>query len=158
MAIKAYEPLANVTLASTAAAVTFSGINQNYSDLVIVSETIIANSQVALVSMQLNGLSSIVYDYSYFTGNGGSVSAVNDSSSYMRLSDLYTNTMSEIQIMGYAATNIDKPILVKTNGGSNIIEMYGGRFSNSNPITSVRIFAQGQSFAAGSTFALYGVV
>lgn len=158
MAIKAFEPLANITLSSAAVTVTFSGINQNYSDLIVVSETTLANSQNGLLSMQFNNVTSFSYANTRLIANGASVSALDSSSTtYVQLSTEYNYVMSETQIMGYAK-NTKKPILVKTNGGSSVIEIYANDFLNSSPITSLRIFSDGATFAAGSTFALYGVI
>jgi hypothetical protein len=82
---------------------------------------------------------------------------------YATINGLQSNTRTNIiaQIMDYSATDKNKIVLTRTNGGFNssgLVFAQAGRWANTAAITSINFFAfNAQSFAAGSTFNLYGI-
>jgi hypothetical protein len=160
--VAAYTALANVTLGSSAASVTFSSISQSYRDLVLVINASSTMSETQYY-MKVNGNSSNYYSV-WMAGNG---STTNSSSrgpsteyepfyySYITSSQIYNGIMN---FMDYSATDKHKTALIRGNNAS----FYGTdalvfRWANTAAITSIALTPYGGSWATGSTFALYGV-
>jgi hypothetical protein len=61
-----------------------------------------------------------------------------------------------INIQDYSATDKHKTWISRGNWGWT--SAFGGRWANTNAITSVKILVSGTTFQSGATFALYGIV
>jgi hypothetical protein len=153
--VSAYVALANVTLGSSAATVTFSSISQAYRDLVLIQ----SGTATGLVAMQMrfNGDNT---ETNYFRvdmqGNGSTaLSAANNNSGFgVVFTGQGQNTVS---IMDYSATDKHKSMLWRSDGAANLTLATAGRWANTAAITSFQVLCNTALFSAGTTFALYGI-
>jgi len=150
-----YTPLANLTLSSTAASVTFSSISQSYRDLVLVAVT--TGSQTTSISMNLNGDTTTTnYNRVYMGGSGTSATSSTATNQYIASS--FTSTSQHLlNIMDYSATDKHKTVLSRLDNAADSTRATATRWANTAAITSVQILVNAGTFAAGSTFALYGI-
>jgi hypothetical protein len=160
-----YIPLATVTLASNSVSVTFSNIPAIYKDLVMVGNW--TNSSTASAGrLQVNGDSGANYNGAWMTGNGSTTGSGSESSqTSARIAgaisgpdNAYTN-MVTLQFIDYAATDKHKIILSRFGSANRESQATTSRWASTSAITSIRFFdILGQTFQAGATFSLYGVV
>ena len=151
-----YTPLANITLGSTASSVTFSSISGSYRDLVLV----ISGSSSALrgVALSFNGDTAGNYNYVYMSGDGSSTysgSAANQTPQNIGVTGTVIGIIT-LNVMDYSQTDKHKTWLSRSNVSNSEVEARAGRWASTSAITSLVATSSG-SFAAGSTFALYGV-
>ena len=152
-----YTPLANITLGSTAASVTFSSISQAYRDLVLVYSG--TTSAVAGVIARANGDSGNNYPLVRMIGNSSGTFSSATTTSYfpMVFSGDPQTAFCVLQIMDYSATDKHKSALTRTTHTSqSVVEALASRWANTAAITSLAV--SGGTFNVGSTFALYGIV
>lgn len=157
-------PLANLTLSSSQTTVTFSSIGQGYGDLVFVfAGSCLSGS--ADFYIRLNGDTGGNYDRWFMQGDGTNTETFgNAGDSPFRVSravlapgELTNITMN---VMAYSATDKHKTVLIRGNNASRSTEAYMGRWGGGwqTGVTSITLLLGGGfSFAAGSTFALYGI-
>lgn len=158
-----YTPLANVTLGSTAATVTFSSISQSYRDLVFVCN--LQGTTTNDVKLRVNGLTTGIYFGVSMYGNGsvaGSYVISNTATSLGTEGVTATSgnySAKIVNIFDYSASDKHHPVLVRTNTlvDANGATAVAGRIADTAAITSVQFLFESGSFAAGSTFALYGI-
>lgn len=154
-----YTPLANITLASSAASVTFSSISQAYSDLVLVVSPIDA-AGFSNVRVQVNGDTGSNYYWVRMLGDGSAAASSSGTTGGGAGGAAYvvssTERMSSItQIMDYSATDKHKTILTREDSPAYNTVALATRWANTAAITSLKVL--GGTYAAGSTFALYGI-
>lgn len=159
--VSAYVPLANVTLGSSAQSVTFSSISQSYRDLVLIGFS--ASASDPYIELQINGDTGNNYPAINMVGDGGSSFSQNLTTNYNYF-DIAGALGSAagfsfiINFMDYSATDKHKPVLwraVKASAGT-LAEV--GRWANTSAITNFKLDQYSTNvFAAGSTFALFGV-
>lgn len=159
--VSAYVPLANITLGSSAASVTFSSISQAYRDLVFVVNAT-ASSGTPNLAFQFNGDTASNYTVVTMEGTGSVTSSASGSLAFgvtgVNSPDLSTTIGSSIiQVMDYTATDKHKTSLGRGNNTANGVTAAATRWANTAAITSVLLKPNSSTFAAGSTFALYGV-
>lgn len=159
MPSNAWTPLANLTLGTNQATVTFSSISQSYRDLVlIINSTHTASGNYS--SLRANNDSSSNYHSIIMQGNGSSVAS--QSGTWGEFYPFYglqegTNIFqASINIMDYSATDKHKTFLIRSNATSVATMAQGNRWSNTSAISTLTISSSG-NFASGSTFTLYGV-
>lgn len=156
--VTAITALANLTLGSTQATVTFSSISGSYRDLLLVKT---GSSGASLGDkLQLNGDSGSNYSPTRMSANGSSTSGntfdVNSAFFYLQYS--FTNGGQQIiHLPDYATTDKHKIIMVRNSVNGSGLEYGIGRWASTSAITSITLFNGGTQFAAGSTFALYGI-
>jgi hypothetical protein len=156
-----YKPLQSVVLTSATSSVTFSGIDQSYSDLILT-----CNSQITTgtptIRLQFNSDTGSNYSATIVYGDGsspGSVRVSNEASvnSGICLVEFGSTT---IHINNYSNTTTYKTVLCNYRG---ITAAYGeagakvGLWRNTAAISTITIFPSTSTFAAGSTFSLYGI-
>jgi hypothetical protein len=159
-----YTPLANITLGSATGSVTFSSIPATYRDLIIVGDNLKTTSSTASVFIRFNGATAN-YTGTAIRGNGTDTAASNNAGQTDRLfsnlsSEPTTTTASNFifQIMDYSATDKHKTTIHRGNNSADATEAGAGRYASTSAITSVQVGMDlGLSFAAGGTFALYGI-
>lgn len=157
-----YTPLANITLSSTTAEVTFSSISQAYRDLVLVVNGKSATTQVDIY-LRFNNDSSNWNYYVYATGNGSTTSSASSASNQgMRATfNSYLTTtefnQSVTNIFDYSVTDKTKSTLTRSGRAGLGVDMFAGRYDSTSAITSITVRAFSDSFAAGSSMALYGI-
>jgi hypothetical protein len=157
-----YTPLANITLGSAAATVTFSSISGAYRDLILVIES--QGTTTADARLTINGSSSAIYNYVRISGTGSSAtsgSGANQTIGVISSQPFSTTSQAALltlQFMDYSATDKHKTVLVRSNAASTGVEAIVQRWASTAAITSILVFPSTGSWAAGGTFSLYGIV
>jgi hypothetical protein len=157
----AIKPLANITLGSTATSVTFSSISGAYRDLLLVIGGTIGLPGTA--KMRFNNDSGGNYNYVTMFGTGSTTGSGNYASStehQLQFNGVWWSTVGslKIQVFDYSATNKHKSTLVRNDSAAYATEALAGRWASTAAITSLQVSTfSADTFAAGSTFALYGV-
>jgi len=156
-----YIPLATITLASSDAEIVFSSIPAIFKDVVLIgtgtasgsamdigarfnSDSGSNYSQVAMFGLSDNSVGSSAQTVSYFGLGRFSASRANFQTSFM----------------DYSATDKHKTILTRYDDATVVTVARAGRWANTSAINSITLFnasGNGQVFAVGSTFSLYGV-
>lgn len=160
MPTQTYIPLANLTLSGSASSVTFSSISQAYRDVICVV-TPIASAAAAGMQMQFNNDTAANYSYVTMQGNP-TASGVATSDTVIRVSDGgYVNNAATnnyiIQVLDYSVTDKHKSVLMRGNNSVDTLSASAGRWASTAAITTIKLFIPTTTFAAGSTFALYGI-
>jgi hypothetical protein len=166
--VATYKPLQSITLTSNASSVTFSGIPQDYTDLVLVSQTQQVTSGEDL-AIRFNNDSTSIYSRTYICGDGSTAhSGRSTSQTYVILDHHGTPPTSTsfgssiVNIPNYSNTTLNKTVLNR-NGSidsspavatvSNV-----GLWRSTSAITSITVLCTNSSnLKAGSTFDLYGI-
>jgi hypothetical protein len=155
-----YEKIATTTLGSTSSTVTFSSIPSTYTDLVLILDTLSANSGDD-ARLQFNGDTGTTYSSTQLFANGPTpTSNRNTSQTSMRLfNDLYSTTRSVgiANIMNYGNSTRFKTALSRFGTGSISVGTFVGLWRNTSAITSLTVVHTGSGFASGSTFTIYGI-
>ena len=158
-----YEPIQTTTLGSSTATVTLNSIPQTYTDLVIVMNYKSTNSPTggSVVTARVNNDSSSLYSTKTLEGNGsGNLSQGQSNQAQTWLIGFqgianagpYTTVMN---INNYSNTTSTKTHLTLTGSGS--IAIYAGLYRGTAGISRVDITSGNGSFAANSTFTVYGI-
>lgn len=165
-----YTPLATQTLSSAAATVTFSGIPQTYTDLVLVvsgrSSRTSASSDQFLINV--NGDTGSNYSQTFLVGNGSTASSSRASNgTYIYAGDIdatggssYTGFATIIvNFQNYANTTTNKTVLSRTSSPNSFVEAVVGLWRSTAAINSITLdlVTASAEFVSGSTFTLYGI-
>lgn len=163
-----YTALANVTLSSTAATVTFGSIPATYRDLRLVASMKHTTSS-RYTGLFLNGDSGAGTAYSavQMFGNGSSAQAASytNGGSFVILNNFYESTseatLATLDFLDYRVTDKHKPIIWRSGLAGTAVNASAGRYATTSAITSIILSATpggSNAFAVGSTFTLYGVM
>lgn len=158
----AIKPLANITLGSAAASVTFSSITGNYRDLYLVVQF---GHSVSGQGLRLRANSDTGTNYAYVEmyGDGSGTGSVSNAAlSFIPLTAYgplaSTPIVSSLtSILDYSATDKHKTLLTRRDEAGYITEAITGRWASTSAITTLLIYPASGNIVAGSTFALYGV-
>lgn len=162
MGTPTYTPLANVTLGSSAASVTFTSISGSYRDLVLVGNLGATVSEANALKVQFNGDTASNYSYVVMAATSSATSASGTDTSirmYHQSSGGSSNNMFILNIMDYSATDKHKTTLSRSSNAGLLAEAEANRWANTAAITNFSIFwaTSGNNITAGSTLALYGI-
>ena len=168
MPTKTYKALANITLSSSAASVTFGSIPSTYRDLVLIASVRSAASGTGdVMRVRINSdTSSSNYPRIGMYGTGsttGSFSATTDPGLILQStaagSASNTFDINIVQIMDYSATDKHKTVLIRqSEATTTVVVAQAARWANTAAITSLNIVTDGgDNIASGSSFALYGI-
>jgi hypothetical protein len=153
-----YKPLQSISLTSSTASVTFSGIDQNYTDLILtVNGTTPSNVDSYC---RINGISSSIYSYNRLYGTGSSTVAADRSSDQTEFKAGNFNTTPNthtLHFMNYSSTSVNKTMLFNTREPASAIILHTCLWRSTSAINSINIYVTSGSFNAGSTFDLYGI-
>ncbi len=156
-----YTPIASQTLSSAAASVTFSGIPQTYTDLVVVVNATNSSGGDNAVALRFNGDTGSNYSMTRISGDGTSASSERNSNStlmYLGLSNSTVYNSDIYHIMNYSNTTTNKTVLGRGNVANSRVRASVGLWRNTAAITSVTVINDASvNFASGSTFNLYGI-
>jgi hypothetical protein len=164
MPTNTYTPLANVTLGGSDADITFSSIPATYRDLILVIGSAKSVGGNPAVVARFNGDNSSNYPYVRMTGNGSGTGSFAQTDTFLNLAAAFGINASEnatilVQIMDYSATDKHKTALIRNGLAGSGVEAIAGRWASTSAITSISVFPTASgSFAAGTTFSLYGVI
>jgi len=152
-------PLQSITLTSASSSVTFSNIDQTYTDLVLIPSVKNSSSEQSL-AMWFNGDTASNYSATFLYGNGSSALSGRDTSNTLipiTRSDTSAFWVGTVSIQNYPNSSTYKTALSRGNSGTIVISQFG-LWRSTAAITSITISGlSGNSFAAGSTFDLYGI-
>ena len=154
-------PISTQTLSANTASITFSGIPQTYTDLVLVMNGGMNTTTGFALSVELNGDSSNSYSATHIFGNGSSASSgryTNNPAMYLgapALNNLNGNFI--LQFENYSNVTTNKTVLARTNAAANSVWASVGLWRNTAAITSIRLYPETASWLSGSTFTLYGI-
>jgi len=154
--------LANLTLGSAQASVTFASIpTSGYRDLRLVVNA--ATSAEGNINIQINGDTGSNYSQVNMRGfassstGSSSGTSTNIQSNYSTGLSTSSRAINTYDFMDSNATDKHKTILIRANH-SDEVDALAGRWANTSAITSILIASGGGNFTTGSTFALYGIV
>lgn len=160
----AITPLANITLSSSAATVTFSSISGSYRDLMLTS---VSNLVTAGNQMRIRFNSDTGTNYSYVLMSGYSSSSTYSASQANQTGVLFGwngkasslgKSMTQLHILDSIATDKHKTLLLKDHDfDQTTVELDAWRWASTSAITSITISTTGGDILAGSSFALYGI-
>ena len=158
-----YEKIATTTLVSNVASVTFSSISSSYTDLVLVMNYFSNASEYPMI--QFNGDTSNSYYFIDIYGNGTSAASTGQLGvagiwvGYGAYSPAGTTNPGTIivNIQNYSNTTTYKSTLSRSNSTQGV-EATTGLWRSTSAISSLVIKHQtATTYAAGSTFTLYGI-
>lgn len=163
-----YTPIASVTLSSAQSSVTFSGIPQTYTDLVLVGQYSFASTGIRYATVRVgNGTLDTGSNYSetyldtyYGTPNSGRNSSVAQALfSYSSSSGLSTSQfqVAIANFMNYSNTTTYKTIINRNMSANDMVSAYANLWRSTSAINIIEVTAGGANFASGSTFNLYGI-
>jgi hypothetical protein len=159
-----YTPIATQTLGSAASSVTFSSIPQGYTDLVLVIQaTSTSGSNDLTFRLNEDGSNTDLYSTTNIWSNSssaGSARTSNFDQAYLTYySAVSTNGAynSITQFQNYSNSTTFKTILTRSNNAGTGLEAIVNLRMSTQPITSIYIFPQASTLAAGSTFSIYGI-
>ncbi len=163
MPTNTYTPLANVTLGSNAATVTFSNIPSTYRDLIIVINGTVNFAGADSTLIRFNGDNASNYSNVRMVGTGsGSGTSYADTASYAYIGVPTSSDRFAIvtQVMDYSATDKHKTLLSRHGQASGWVTAHAGRWASNTAINSVTLLANasGVVFYSGTSFSLYGVI
>ena len=157
-----YTALATVTLGSSASSVTFSSIPATYRDLILVVNASIPTE--ASPRARINGDSGANYSQvTAYADTGGVFSFADTGDTSVRLGQSGTGFtgsrfMCVTQFMDYSATDKHKTVLGRNNDdGTRALSATATRWANTAAINQIQILLTANTYATGSTFALYGI-
>ena len=165
-----YTPIASLTLSSAQSSVTFSGIPQTYTDLVLVTNWASSNS-LSFLYIQFNSDTGSNYSFTELYGNGSAAGSYRESNQSIPWvssnvgvpSTIKANTI--MNFMNYSNSTTYKTWIARMN--SVDAPSYPGTaasvglWRSTNAITTItlknRTSGVDYNFASGSTFNLYGI-
>jgi hypothetical protein len=158
-----YTPLQSVVLTSATSNITFSGIDQTYTDVVIVVQAAVTSGSVAL-RMQFNSDTGANYSSTWLSGTGSAaISSRTTGTTYMKI-DEYSgmNTtlgggLNTINVMNYSNATTFKTALTRPSRADLGVDAVAGLWRNTAAINSITLLTSSSTFVAGSTFDLYGI-
>jgi hypothetical protein len=161
-----YVALDQVTVGTAVSTVTFSSINQNYTDLVLVVSAAASSFANDLAIRIGNGSvdSGSNYSNTILTGNGSSAQSVRNTNQTSIFPGYYAgptttlgNSNQIIHFMNYANTTTNKTILSRSNVASGGVDANVNLWRSTVAINTIELRIIGNNIAAGSTFSLYGI-
>ena len=158
-----YESIATTTLSTATATVTFSSISGSYTDLVLVCNTIVASGTGNDVALRFNGDTAVNYSNTYLLGTGSVTASGRNPLTYSDNGYLDANSGNPntriINIQNYSNTTTYKTNISRASGqNSGQVTAYVNLWRSTAAITTILIYsASSLTYAAGSTFTLYGI-
>jgi len=155
--VSTYTPIASVTLSSAQSSVTFSGIPQTYTDLVLVTTNTSAGGLAGVYLGQINGDTGTNYSETKIFGTGSVAgSDRNQNATGVNIGLSNSSQCNNIwYFMNYSNTTTYKTVLARGNSAAGQTRASVALWRNTAAITSFRI--DGVTFDIGSTFNLYGI-
>ena len=147
-------PLISTTLTTTTTGLTFSNIDQNYTDLeVIVSGT---TNPAQNINLRYNGDTATNYAGTYMGGDGTSTLNGNlATQSYALSGAIYTaQTYISLTIGNYSSSAMYKALLGRTSAPGSAVVAYTSSWRSTAPITSITFT---NALDAGVTISIYGI-
>ena len=165
MATNTYVALDKVTVGTATPSITFTGINQGYTDLVVVfsGNSTQSGSSVNSLRLRINGNATAIYSDTGLEGNGTSASSYRSTGNDFMVVGNISQTSGPVgnviaQLMNYSNTTTFKTVLSRSNNSQTVTSAIVGLFRSTSAITSIEFYRDGtNNIAAGSTFSLYAI-
>jgi hypothetical protein len=157
-----YVAIAEQTLGSAAASVTFSSIPGTYTDLILVC-SLGASNAAQDFKIQFNGDTATNYSVTLMRGTGASAISNRESNiayiylDYTGVTQNVVQSQYNVNIMNYANTTTYKTILSRRSDVGYSTEAGVGLWRNTAAITSIVVGMTAGNLITGSTFSLYGI-
>jgi hypothetical protein len=165
-----YTPIATTTLSSSAADITFTGISQSYTDLVIIisARSTYSGADVAGFIRVGNGSIDTGANYSRtrLLGTGSAASSARGTGSTTIAWDSIPGAtatagvfcVTTISINNYSNSTTYKTLLIRSNQPELYVEATVGLWRSTSAINQVQIYGDGAAnLASGTTATLYGI-
>jgi mucin-19 len=156
--MRTYKPIQSVVLTSTTTSVTFSGISQDYTDLVLVAKG--SCNTGSYFTLRFNGDTTSSYSNTEMDGTGSAAyTNRNPANTYLYNASMFSTESHVINhIQNYYNNATHKTILARSNYSSSGVKASVGLWSKTAAITSIECGTGGSNtFSAGTTFDLYGI-
>lgn len=166
MPTNTYVALDTQTLTSNVSSVTFSNINQGYTDLILISSARVTGAvDNDDILVTLSGDTGSNYSATYMVGNGtNAISGRNSGTSkgywiYAVGANVSSNiyTLDIMNFNNYSNTTTFKTMVSKTANSNNGPAARACLWRSTSAITSISLNCPNSNIAAGSTFSLYGI-
>jgi hypothetical protein len=158
-----YEPITTTTLGSSQASITMNSFS-GYTDLklIITAKTSDGSGYFQILPNNDTGSN---YSFTYLTGNGSTASSSRNSNSSAGIQVNCSTSSQDVNayplsfdFMNYSNSTTNKTTLVRSGGTLvGLVEAGVWLWRSTSAITSLVIKANTTTFAAGSTFTLYGI-
>lgn len=156
----ALTPLANLTLGAGATGVTFSSISSAYKDLMLVVVGTNASTS-GNIYVRFNSDAGSNYSHVYMNGDGVNPATASQSALSVGFIGMALNTSAATTVrtnfMDYSATNKFKSAISRWDNAATQTGASAVIWASTAAINTLYVYAGTGTFAAGSTFALYGV-
>ena len=166
-----FESIATLTASGGETSLTFSSIPSTYKHLQLrgITRRADAGSTIATDNLQFNGDTGTNYIYHNLTGNGTTATATSGGVGTSNIvfsrgagatatAGIFGAVIADIH--DYTSTTKNKTTRSFTGfdlNGSGNIYLYSGLWLNTAAITSITIYPNGNTIAAGTTYSLYGI-
>lgn len=159
-----YTPISTQTLTADAATVTFTGIPQTYTDIVLVCN-FGTSSSGRTGTMRFNGDTGTNYSWRSIGGNGTSAQAGGGSN----ISSIYFTgqitgdgtalaNVAITSIQNYSNTTTYKTVISRSNDAARYVELAVGTWRSTAAINRIDLARDnGTNWLSGSSFTLYGI-
>jgi hypothetical protein len=164
MATPTYEPIQTYTLSTTQSSVTFSSIS-GYTDLVLVANPIISGGTAYNLQGWFNSDNAgTSYSATRLSGTGSGSGSSDNVPNYpvllfsgaVKVQTTYGSQFI-IQIQNYANTSTFKTVLCRSSNAATGVDAIINTWRSTAAVTSFSVRPEVSTFAAGSTFTLYGI-
>lgn len=155
-----YNKIATTTLSSAQSTVTFTSVDQSYTDLVVVVSGIMSSGGTAGIILYFNNDTGTTYSADQLDGNGSSGACYRDTNSNgMNLGILSGGNQGNtiFHIMNYSNSTTNKSVLARGNNGTGYVRLAIGCWRNTAAINRLDFNNPSTTFASGTTFTIYGV-
>lgn len=161
-----YVPIQAITLSASATSITFTGIPQTYTDLVIVANAGAVTNNVPGLQLRFNGDTSSLYSTTRVNGNGSLAQSARNSNSTVIEGGNYSTGFPTFanggfvwtcNVMNYSNTTTNKTVVARFSAATTDAGAMTGLYRSTSAITSITLLVTSDNFASGSTFTLYGV-
>jgi hypothetical protein len=161
-----YKAIATTTLGSASATVTFSSISSSYTDLRVVANVVPVNNGAAYLGVRVgNGSLDTGSNYSFtqLYGTGSAAGSVRETNvtlwefegSQFQSSSPFTFL---VDVQNYSNTTTNKTVIGRANRADSGVETAVALWRSTAAVTSIAAkLKNGNNFATGSTFSLYGI-
>jgi hypothetical protein len=157
-----YEPISTTTLGTATNTVTFTGISQAYTDLVLVfngSETGASNPELRVGSGSIDTGSN--YSWTFVGGDGSSATssrAPNQTSINPAWNPgANTHYLAIYHFQNYSNTTTFKTVLTRGNDTTGRAVLSVGLWRSTSAINQIRIYDDYNNMKIGTTLTLYGI-
>ena len=155
-----YTPIATYTATGTPTSYTFSSIPGTYTDLVLVTQGTMATGSGAFIALQFNGDTATNYSNTRIYGNGSAAGSIRESNQTSgNIGAMYSGIANLVcNIQNYANATTYKTCISRNSAPtSGEASAYATLWRSTAAITSVKVLAQSDTIANGTTMTLYGI-